>query len=221
MLGVVLVPGLLAAGVGTLIFVGLDDLTGLGTFSLTVSGLPEFGSPYARDGSGGRSRSGSPPRCSGARRSTCSPSRCGRASSRGMVLLMRSFGAGVALLAIGFSEATRITTRRRCCSPARDALGPLISSPADWTVGALVLLVLCQEPGVCAVRSSSFRGGPCSRAVFVGARRGHGRCRAARAQPRARRSAMGIGAMTVASAQPAADLDAARPASGSAPTVSP
>ena len=45
MLGVVLVPGLLAAGVGTLIFVGLDDLTGLGTFSLTVSGLPEFGSP--------------------------------------------------------------------------------------------------------------------------------------------------------------------------------
>ena len=40
MTGVVLLPGLLAAGVGSLIFVGLDDWTGLGTFSLAVSGLP-------------------------------------------------------------------------------------------------------------------------------------------------------------------------------------
>ena len=40
MLGVVLVPGLLAAGVGSLIFLGLDDITGLGTFSLIVPGLP-------------------------------------------------------------------------------------------------------------------------------------------------------------------------------------
>src|SRR3954451_21753828 len=34
LLGVVLVPGLLAAGVGALIFVGLDNWTGFGTFSL-------------------------------------------------------------------------------------------------------------------------------------------------------------------------------------------
>ena len=33
MLGVVLAPGLLAAGVGSLIFIGLDNWTGLGTFS--------------------------------------------------------------------------------------------------------------------------------------------------------------------------------------------
>src|SRR5215217_3753091 len=45
MLGVVLVPGLLAAGIGTLIFVGLDALTGFGTFSLAVPGLPSFGDP--------------------------------------------------------------------------------------------------------------------------------------------------------------------------------
>jgi H+/Cl- antiporter ClcA len=32
LLGLVLVPGLLAAGVGSLIFIGLDSLTGLGTF---------------------------------------------------------------------------------------------------------------------------------------------------------------------------------------------
>ena len=42
MLGVVLVPGLLAAGVGSLIFIGLDDLTGFGTMSLAVPDLPPF-----------------------------------------------------------------------------------------------------------------------------------------------------------------------------------
>src|SRR3954471_2161759 len=38
----VLVPGLLAAGLGTLIFLGLDSLTGLGSFTLAVPGLPAF-----------------------------------------------------------------------------------------------------------------------------------------------------------------------------------
>ena len=42
MLGLVLVPGLLAAGVGTLIFIGLDNATGLGTFSLAIPNLPAF-----------------------------------------------------------------------------------------------------------------------------------------------------------------------------------
>jgi Voltage gated chloride channel len=45
MLGVVLAPGLLAAGVGSLIFIGLDNWTGLGTFSLAIPDLPPAGSP--------------------------------------------------------------------------------------------------------------------------------------------------------------------------------
>lgn len=44
-LGLVLVPGPLAAGVGTLIFIGLDSITGLGTFSLAIPGLPAFSHP--------------------------------------------------------------------------------------------------------------------------------------------------------------------------------
>ena len=43
----VLVPGLLAAGVGSLIFIGLDAWTGLGTFSLAIPGLPHVGAPTA------------------------------------------------------------------------------------------------------------------------------------------------------------------------------
>ena len=45
MLGVVLLPGLLAAGIGSLIFIGLDSLTGLGTFSLALPGIPGFSQP--------------------------------------------------------------------------------------------------------------------------------------------------------------------------------
>ena len=45
MMELVLVPGLLAAGIGSLIFIGLDAWTGLGTFSLAIPGLPHAGSP--------------------------------------------------------------------------------------------------------------------------------------------------------------------------------
>ena len=47
MVGVVLVPGLLAAGVGSLIFVGLDAWTGFGTFSPTIPSVsPLRGQPH-------------------------------------------------------------------------------------------------------------------------------------------------------------------------------
>jgi H+/Cl- antiporter ClcA len=45
MLGVVLLPGLLASGVGALVFVGLGRWTGKGTFSLVIPDLPRVGSP--------------------------------------------------------------------------------------------------------------------------------------------------------------------------------
>ena len=61
-LELVLVPGLLAAGVGTLIFVGLDSLTGFGTFSLSIPGLPPFAHP-TEPCSGGPSCSAWSPPC--------------------------------------------------------------------------------------------------------------------------------------------------------------
>ena len=61
-LGVVLVPGLLAAGIGALIFIGLRHLTGYGTFSLAVPNLPPFRHPDRRRvGLGDRHRRWPPP----------------------------------------------------------------------------------------------------------------------------------------------------------------
>ena len=45
MLSVVLIPGLLAAGVGSLIFIGLDRVTGFGTFALAIPDIPTFTTP--------------------------------------------------------------------------------------------------------------------------------------------------------------------------------
>ena len=44
-LGLVLLPGLLAAGIGSLIFIGLDSWTGHGTFALAIPNLPPFARP--------------------------------------------------------------------------------------------------------------------------------------------------------------------------------
>ena len=79
MLGVVLVPGLLAAGIGTLIFLGLDELTGFGTFSLAFPGCRRSTAPRWRC-SAGRSRSGWSRRSSAAG-SSCSRSPSGRTSN--------------------------------------------------------------------------------------------------------------------------------------------
>ena len=193
MLGVVLVPGLLAAGVGTLIFVGLDDLTGLGTFSLTISGLPEFGAPTLAM-FGWAIAIGLAAAAIGRAIHLLAVALRARVEPR-MVLLMPVVGAAVALLAIGFAEATDHEASMVLFS-GQDALSPLVSGAADYTVGALVLLTLCKSLAY-ALSLSSFRGGPVFPAVFVGAAGGM----AIAGLPGLSlvpAIAMGIGAMTVA-----------------------
>ena len=50
----------------------------------------------------------------------------------------------------------------------QDALGPLIEKAAGWTVGALVLLIVCKGLAY-SVSLSSFRGGPTFPGMFIGA----------------------------------------------------
>ena len=71
LMDMVLVPGLLAAGIGSLIFVGLDKWTGLGAFSLNVGTIPAFAARPASSSSGPSSSGSSPP--SWARSSSGSP----------------------------------------------------------------------------------------------------------------------------------------------------
>lgn len=164
-MALVLVPGLVAAGIGSLIFVGLDSWTGLGTFSLVIPDLPAVGSPTIAEfgwaiaiglaaaivGTGIRMlalflRPHIEPRT---------------------VLLTPVAGLAIAGLAIGFAEATDKTSSLVLFS-GQSALGPVLDNATSYSVGTLVLLIICKGLAY-GVALSSFRGGPIFPAMFLGA----------------------------------------------------
>ncbi len=192
MTSIVLVPGLLAAGIGSLVFVGLDSITGLGTTSLTVPGLPAVGSPTVAEFGWAlvigvaAAFLGTGIRRLGQRLRPWVESR--------LLLATPAVGLLVALLAIAYSETTGKSASDVLFS-GQQALGPLISQSATYSVGALLLLILCKglAYGLCL---SSFRGGPVFPSMFLGAAGGIAMAHLPGLQT-VSGAAMGIGAMCV------------------------
>jgi H+/Cl- antiporter ClcA len=165
MMGLVLVPGLLAAGIGALIFVGFDSWTGHGTFSLAVPGLPPFGHPDAAEFGWAIL--------------------VGLAAAvlaygfrwlglylrphveRRLLLLTPVVGLAVGGLAAIFAEWTGKSSSYVLFS-GQDALPTLIQQSATFSVGALILLLVCKSLAYGA-SLSSFRGGPVFPSMFIGA----------------------------------------------------
>ena len=167
-LGLVLVPGLLAAGIGTLIFVGLDSLTGFGTFSLSIPGLPPFSHPtgamflWAVAFGLVASVLGTAIRLVAL---ALQP-----VVERRMLVLMPVVGLGVAGLAIAFAEGSGKSFTEVLFS-GQSALPTLVKHASGWAVGALVLLVACKSIAY-GLSLSSFRGGPVFPSMFIGAAMG-------------------------------------------------
>ncbi len=191
MMEIVLVPGLLAAGVGSLIFVGLNSLTGFGSFSLTVSSIPKVGSPNGIEflwaiviGVGaavvvtGIFRLATVVRPLVARR---------------RVLLTPVAGLAVGGLAIAFAAGTGRSSSEVLFS-GQSALPTLVQQAAGWTVGALLLLVVCKGLAY-SISLSSFRGGPIFPGMFIGAAGGIALSHVG-GLPMIAGAAMGVGAMT-------------------------
>ena len=165
MLGIVLLPGLLAAGVGMLIFLGLDELTGFGTFSLSIPGMPPFDRPTVAM-FGWALVFGLVAPFVGRGIQLLALAVRPRVERR-MVVLMPLLGVAIAGLAIGFSEATGHGIANVLFS-GQNEIGPLVDGAGGWTVGALLLLILCKGVAY-ALSLSSFRGGPVFPALFIGA----------------------------------------------------
>ena len=165
MMQVVLVPGLLAAGVGSLVFVGLDAWTGLGTFSLAIPGLPHVGAPTIGEFLWALAIGvlavpfGLAIRWLGL---FLRPY-----VERRILLLTPVVGLAVAGLAIAFAAGTGKGSSEVLFS-GQSALGPFIANSASYTVGALLLLLACKGLAY-GVSLSSFRGGPTFPALFLGA----------------------------------------------------
>ena len=164
-LGLVLVPGLLAAGIGTLIFVGLDHLTGLGTFSLAIPGLPTFSHPTVAL-FGWALAIGAVATLVG------TAIHLGGLAAQSLVLKRRLAwtpvaGLVVAGVAVGFAELTHKSAEDVLFS-GQDTLPGLVLGASEWTVGALVLLAVAKSIAY-AASLSGFRGGPIFPAMFIGA----------------------------------------------------
>ena len=165
MLGVVLLPGLLASGVGALIFIGLDSLTGLGTFSLSVPGLPHFARPDIAE-FGWALVIGIAAAIVGT-----AIKRLGLLLrphvERRMLLLTPVVGLIIGGLALAYTEGTGKSSSDVLFS-GQSQLGPLIDHAAGYSVAALLLLLACKGLAYGA-SLSSFRGGPTFPALFIGA----------------------------------------------------
>jgi H+/Cl- antiporter ClcA len=192
MLELVLVPGLLAAGIGSLIFIGLDALTGLGTFSLAIPNLPHVGHPTGDEFLWALAIGliavplGSAIRWLGL---FLRPH-----VERWLLLATPVVALAIAGLAIAYAAATGKGSSDVLFSGQSD-LGPLITHSASYTVGALLLLLACKGLAYGA-SLSSFRGGPTFPAMFLGAAGGIALSHLP-GLPLVDGVAMGIGAMTV------------------------
>jgi H+/Cl- antiporter ClcA len=189
-LELVLLPGLLAAGVGSLIFIGLDSATGLGTFSLAIPHLPHLGPPTVGE-------------FGWALVIGVAAAIIGTGIHRlGLVLRDRTvrwallagpvIGLAIAGLAIAYAAGTGKGSSEVLFS-GQNALGPLIIHASGYTVGALLLLIACK--GLAYGGSlSSFRGGPVFPSMFLGAAGGIALSHLP-GLPLVAGAAMGIGAM--------------------------
>jgi H+/Cl- antiporter ClcA len=193
MLGVVLLPGLLAAGVGALIFVGLQNWTGFGELSLALPDLPPAGPPdIAQFGWAVVLGVAAPVAATGIRRLALV---LRPRVERRLVLLAPVVGVGVAALAVGYSEVTGKGTSDVLFS-GQNQLGPLLAHSADYGVATLLLLIVCKGLAY-GISLGTFRGGPVFPSMFLGAAGGIALSHAP-GLPLVAGAAMGIAAMSVA-----------------------
>ena len=170
-LRVILVPGLMAAGIGSLVSIGMGSWTGLSTsdISIGVLPLPEFArpgphrlplddpvrgrgrGPGRRDLRAGQAAGG----CDPARVRSCSP------PSAGLI---------IAGLAIAFSEITDHPVNDVLFS-GQDEVGGLVAHASAYSVGALIALLAFKGLAY-AISLAGFRGGPIFPAIFLGAAAG-------------------------------------------------
>ena len=189
-LTLVAMPGLLASGIGALIFVGLDSFTGLGGFSMALTTVPPEVEPTLAT-MGWAAVMGLVGALLGwairwiglSLRPTVHRSR---------VLVTGALGLLIGLLAMSYQLISGNSFTEVLFS-GQDELPELVAHAAEYSVPILLLLVACKAIAY-GISLSAFRGGPVFPSMFVGAALGI----AASSLPGmdlAPAIAMGIGAM--------------------------
>jgi H+/Cl- antiporter ClcA len=169
-LPLILVPGLLAAGIGSLISIGLGSWTGLSSsaYALGALPLPAFARPDIVD------FAWTVPLAMGVAIATVAIFRLARVAEGIAVprpfVVLPAAALLVAGLAIAFTELTDKGTSEVLFS-GQDALPGLIAGAGSWSLSALALLIAFKGLAY-GVSLGCFRGGPTFPAIFLGAAAG-------------------------------------------------
>ena len=164
-LSLVALPGLLASGIGALVFIGMDNWTGLGTFSLALTTVPPGVDPTVAT-----LLWAVPVGLIGALLAWAV--RWVGLSVRPLVHRNRvpvtvGVGAIIGITAMAYQLITGKGFSQVLFS-GQDALPNLVANAADYSVATLVVLGLCKMLAY-GLSLSAFRGGPVFPAMFVGA----------------------------------------------------
>ncbi|MFJ3930980.1 chloride channel protein [Streptomyces sp. NPDC090029] len=162
---ILLLPCLLASGVGALVFTGFGNWTGLSIGALSLPEVPPPASPDAGDFLWGV------PLAVVLAFVVTSMHRVGRVTAawtgRRTALRTVLCAAAVGVLLAAYALLTGRTPTEAALS-GQAGLAELAAHPHSWSVGALLVLMLCKGLawGVCL---GSLRGGPIFPAVLIGA----------------------------------------------------
>jgi hypothetical protein len=170
-LRVVLIPGLLAAGIGTLVSLGMGHFTGLSTSAYALGPLPLSAAPHLKVGEFGWTI----PLAIAVGIVTSFVMRGGLlthrlVSRRRLLVLLPAIGLIIGGLAIAFSRATGKSFEEVLFS-GQDQLPGLVGQAGTWSLAALTWLIVFKGLAY-ALSLGSYRGGPTFPALFLGAAAG-------------------------------------------------
>lgn len=167
MLPLVLVPGLLAAGIGSLVSIGLGSFTGLSTSAYAIGRLqmPHFGHPDIAEF--GWTIALAIVIAVIARAIMAGGLGVHRLVERRQLILLPIVGLIVSGLAIAFHGASGKGVNEVLFS-GQSQLPGLVSQAGTWSLGALALLIVFKGLGY-GLSLGSFRGGPTFPALFLAA----------------------------------------------------
>jgi H+/Cl- antiporter ClcA len=165
---VVLVPGLLAAGIGSLVSIGIGNITGLSTAAYALGPLPlhALGRPTVAEFAWTIA-------LAIVIALLVRPAMLGGmfvyrfVSRRQMLVLLPLIGLIVAGLAVAFTEISGKSIDN-VLFDGQAQLPGFVSQAGGWSLGAVALLVVCKGLAY-SLSLGSFRGGPTFPAMFLGA----------------------------------------------------
>jgi H+/Cl- antiporter ClcA len=166
-LALILLPGLIAAGIGSLVFIGMASWTGLDTsaYSLVPLELSPFGTPtFGEIGWSIALGLAAAVVCYPARKVGL---RTAAVVSKQPFIVVPLAGLVVGALALTFALLTDEGASLVLFS-GQEALGELVATGGTMAVGTLALLMLCKGLAW-GVSMGAFRGGPTFPAMLIGA----------------------------------------------------